>query len=114
MVSATPKGDMYFTYNDEGSPMSILIATIMEFYMSNWRYDPYVIEWAPGKFAREKYQLADEEGDALIRGIKTKEQFLALLPEMYARTHGETAARAFPLSQELVEQALAEELIVIY
>lgn len=113
MITLTEDGFVRYSHEDVGDTMHIFLGVMFEFEQNNWDLQPYYY-MHQGNLCKEKYVLSSPEGHELLRSINSIDDLYEVFPSMYVREFGETAANAFPISKEIMVEALALGYIHIY
>jgi hypothetical protein len=113
MNTLTEDGFMRYSHESVGDAMHIFLGVLFEFEQNNWDFQPHYY-MDRGQLCKEKYVLSSPEGQELLRSINSIDDLYEVFPSMYVREFGETAANAFPISKEIMEEALALGYIYIY
>lgn len=109
-VVVTKDGDFHLYYEERHDAMSIFLEVLNSWGDEYWEYCPHYWTDENGNLQKEKYILTDPEGledyCAMQRSTHCVEDLFEAFPRIYERVFGATAAKAFPISLEVMREAL--------
>jgi hypothetical protein len=113
MISLTEEGFQRFSTEDLQDGIHVLLKVIFDFELNNWDYNPTYYYWN-GQLCKEKYELTNKVDDELLRKINSIDDLVEHFPYMYKREMGDEAVRAFPITREIMQEAIDAGYIYIY